>query len=96
VNILPNKDAVQYKSSFIFPVHKSSICFFLKRKKVGEAPTVPSICELKNNISFSISQVYGQSVNENPTGTTIRYSILNKEDENVHVNLELSQPQNVE
>jgi hypothetical protein len=40
--------------------------------------------------------VYGQSVNENPTGTAIRYSILNKEDENVHVNLELSQLQNVE
>jgi MADS-box transcription factor len=41
-------------------------------------------------------KVYGQSVNENPTGTTVRYSILNTEDENVQVNLELSQPQNME
>ncbi|KAK3121768.1 hypothetical protein QOZ80_8BG0660690 [Eleusine coracana subsp. coracana] len=41
-------------------------------------------------------KVYGQSVNENPTGTTVRYSILNPENENVQVNLELSQPQHVE
>ncbi|GJN16155.1 hypothetical protein PR202_gb03113 [Eleusine coracana subsp. coracana] len=50
----------------------------------------------QSNISFSIYQVYGQSVNENPTGTTVRYSILNPENENVQVNLELSQPQHVE
>ncbi|TVU05768.1 hypothetical protein EJB05_48951, partial [Eragrostis curvula] len=41
-------------------------------------------------------KVYGQTVNENPTGTTVRYRILNKANENVQVNLELSQPQNVE
>ncbi|KAL6596083.1 hypothetical protein ACP70R_047447 [Stipagrostis hirtigluma subsp. patula] len=41
-------------------------------------------------------KVYGQEVHEHSTGTTIRYSILNTENENVPVNLELSQPQNVE
>ncbi|XP_062192128.1 MADS-box transcription factor 23-like isoform X2 [Phragmites australis] len=40
-------------------------------------------------------KVYGL-VNEDLTGTTIRYSILNTENENVPGNLGLSQPQNVE
>ncbi|XP_062195280.1 MADS-box transcription factor 27-like [Phragmites australis] len=41
-------------------------------------------------------KVYGPRVNEHPTGTTIRYSILTTENENVPVNLGLSQPHNVE
>lgn len=45
---------------------------------------------------FSIYQVYGQGLNEHPTDTAIKYSIVNKDDESVPVNLELSLPQNVE
>ncbi|CAL5006090.1 unnamed protein product [Urochloa decumbens] len=41
-------------------------------------------------------KVHGQGVNEHPKDTAIKYSILNVDDENVPVNLELSQPQNVE
>jgi hypothetical protein len=40
--------------------------------------------------------VYGQGVNEHPTDTAVKHRIVNLEDEDVAVNLELSQPQNVE
>jgi len=40
--------------------------------------------------------VYGQGVNEHPTGTAIKHGIVDLEDEDVAVNLELSQPQNVD
>ncbi|KAG0523702.1 hypothetical protein BDA96_07G145500 [Sorghum bicolor] len=35
-------------------------------------------------------KVYGQGVNEHPTSTTVRHSILNTENEDVPINLELS------
>ncbi|KAL6838301.1 hypothetical protein ACP4OV_031900 [Aristida adscensionis] len=41
-------------------------------------------------------KVHGPRVNEHLTGTTTRYSIMARENENVPVNLELSQPNNVE
>ena len=34
--------------------------------------------------------MYGQGVNEHPTSTTVRDSILNTENEDVPINLELS------
>jgi len=40
--------------------------------------------------------VYGQGVNEHPTDTAIKHGIVDLEDEDVAVNLELSQPQNVD
>jgi hypothetical protein len=40
--------------------------------------------------------VYGKGVNEHPTDTAIKYSIVNVDDEHVPVNLELSQPHNLE
>lgn len=43
-----------------------------------------------------ICQVYGKGVNEHPTDTAIKYSIVNVDDEHVPVNLELSQPHNLE
>lgn len=45
--------------------------------------------ESQSIISF-IFQVYGQRVNEHPTSTTVRHSILNTENEDVPINLELS------
>ncbi|PWZ54936.1 MADS-box transcription factor 27 [Zea mays] len=35
-------------------------------------------------------KAYGQGVNEHPTSTTVRHSILNTENEDVRINLELS------
>ena len=41
-------------------------------------------------------QVYGHGVNEHPASSTVRNGILNTENEDVLVNLELSQPQSVQ
>jgi hypothetical protein len=41
-------------------------------------------------------QVYGHEVNEHPESSTVRHGMLNTENEDVLVNLELSQPQSVQ
>jgi MADS-box transcription factor len=41
-------------------------------------------------------KVYGHEVNEHPASSTVRHGMLNTENEDVLVNLELSQPQSVQ
>jgi hypothetical protein len=41
-------------------------------------------------------KVYGHEVNEHPESSTVRHGMLNTENEDVLVNLELSQPQSVQ
>ncbi|RCV31189.1 hypothetical protein SETIT_6G156800v2 [Setaria italica] len=41
-------------------------------------------------------KVYGHGVDEHPSSSTVRHSIQITENEDVHVNLELSQPQSVQ
>ena len=56
---------------------------------------VSRVCESQIVFLFHI-QVYGHGVNEHPASSTVRNGILNTENEDVLVNLELSQPRSVQ
>ena len=56
---------------------------------------VSRVCESQIVFLFHI-QVYGHGVNEHPARSTVRHGILNTENEDVLVNLELSQPRSVQ
>ncbi|RLM60670.1 MADS-box transcription factor 23-like [Panicum miliaceum] len=66
-------------------IHKENIELYNKFNRIHQENT-----KLKKKV------VYGQGVNEHPTDTAVKHRIVNLEDEDVAVNLELSQPQNVE